>query len=385
MSSSITKLTAQLVDIAITGENTKAMNGDLFRCSSLEMLYPHAQRHGLMPLLYQGLHLSNLLGQVPPSIAQKFKYAYYRTLSNNLRNLQAVEMLRNTLPFDIPLLIMKGPALIEHIYVDPALRPMTDIDILVKPEHLHTLKACLQTQHYTSPEQYPDIYIKNNVIFDIHTDPFHANRIQQRLQAVPIQIERLWQDAIPFKKTTPNLFMLSLPDQILTLSVHALKHGYERHIWLFDILYSLKFYCQKNTWSQIEKHCQEYNATKILSLTLHALQIHLAQNLPEPMLKLQKSFPIGPIRRKILCASPLSGNFQILEPLVLSQQFPKRIDQVRFLIAFAFPKPEALQQISGLSSRFYWLSYPYRIVQLLSLGTLQLIRLVFRLMGKRSL
>jgi hypothetical protein len=384
MPSSITKLTAQLVDIAITGKNTKALNKDHLQCPSPEMLYRHAQRHGLVPLIYQGLHLSNLLDDVPSSIAQKFKLAYYRTLSHNLRNLQAIERLRNDLSLDIPLLILKGPALIEHVYINPAFRPMTDIDILVKPEHLHILKQCLYTQQYRSPEQYPDIYAKDNVIFDIHTDPFHANRIQQRLQAVPIQLEQLWQNAIPLRATSHNLLMLSPPDQILTLSVHALKHGYERHIWLFDILYSLKVCCQNNTWPHIEKHCQTYNTTNILSLTLHALKIHLAQSLPKPVHKLQKSFPIGPIRRKILCASPLPGHFQMLEPLVLSQQFSKRIDQVKFLIAFAFPKPEALQQISGLTGRLYWLSYPYRIVQLLSLGTIQLIKLVFRLMGKRS-
>lgn len=377
-------LTAQLVDIAITGKTTKTLNPGILQGSSPEALYRHAQQHGLLSLIYQGLHLSNLLGSMPDPITQKLKQAYYRTLSHNLRNLHALDLLRKDLPEDIPLLIIKGPALIEHIYHNPALRPMTDIDILVKPDHINILKECLQNQHYTSPTPYPDTYIKDHVIFDIHTDPFHANRIQQRLQAVPIQIERLWQDAIPLNKTNHNLFMFSLPDQILTLSVHALKHGYERHIWLFDILYTLKACCQKNSWEQVEKHCQEHHATPILALTLHAIQIHLAQHLPEPLLKLQKSFPIGPIRRKILCSSPHSGNFQILEPLVLSQQFSRRVDQLKFLITFAFPKPETLTQISGLSGRFYWLSYPYRIVQLLSLGTLQLIRLVFRLMGTRS-
>ena len=384
MPPSITKLTAQLVDLAITGKTTAPLNLEMLQRSSPEDLYHHAQKHGLLPLIYQGLHLSNLLGSVPIQIANPLKHAYHRTLSHNLRNLNALDLLRNNLPADIPLLTIKGPTLLEHIYHNPALRPMTDIDILVKPEHLNMLKECLQAQNYLSPDQYPDIYIKDNVIFDIHTDPFHANRIQQRLQAVPIQIERLWQDAIPLNKTHQNLFMFGLPDQILTLSIHALKHGYERHIWLFDILYSLKACFQNNTWSHVEEHCKKHNATRILSLTLHAIQIHLAQHLPEPLLKLQKSFPIGPIRRKILCTSPHSGNFQLLEPLVLSQQFPKRVDQLRFLIAFAFPKPETLTQISGLSGRFYWLSYPYRIVQLLSLGTLQLIRLFFRLMGTRS-
>jgi hypothetical protein len=326
------------------------------------------------------LNQFDLTQHLPSQTTERFKQAYYRTLSDNLRNQQALDILRRNLSPGVPLLVLKGPALIERIYLNPALRPMTDIDLLIHPEHLPILKDCLHALNYGSPVQYPNIFIKNKVIFDIHTDPFHADRIKQRLEAVPLNLANLWQKAIPFANVE-NLFMLSLPDQILTLSVHALKHGYDRNIWLFDILLSLKLAHKSNTWPQVQKHCSDHNASPILALSLHAIQIYLARNLPAPICELQKSFPIGPIRRKILCASPQSGNFQVLEPWVLSKQFPKRIDQLRFLVAFAFPKRAALDQISGLSGRLHWLSYPYRIVQLLSLGTRQLAKLAYRLMG----
>ncbi|MBT3603652.1 MAG: nucleotidyltransferase family protein [Candidatus Latescibacteria bacterium] len=347
-------------------------------------LYYSAQRHGLRSLIYRAIDGFDLTPFIPDKYNKKFKRTYYRTLSKNLRGLKALEGLRQNLSPQIPLLVLKGPALIHSIYHNPALRPMTDIDLLVAdPEHLSALNTCMYTLGYASPTQYPDIYCKDGVVFDIHTDPFHSDRILQRRLAVPINLADLWQDAIPFPDLS-NLYMLNLSDQILTLSVHALKHGYERKIWLIDILHCVKLACQNGSWHHVEKRSEQYNTTRILALTLHAIQNLLNAKLPYPAHNLQKSFPIGAIRRKILCTSPQPGRFQILEPLVMSEQFPKRIDRLKYLIAFAFPTPKAMQQISGLSGRFRWLSYPYRIIQLIGLGTLQVFKLIYRLMGTRS-
>lgn len=383
MSGMIPHLVNQLTHGALTHQIAPDLVNQVHQTKLSSAFYNHAHNHGLGALVYHALDHFDLLEHISSKTEQKLKHTYYRTLSNNLCSLQALKNLRQHLPASTPLLILKGPTLIERIYPNPALRPMTDIDILIRPEHKPLLKDCLQSLDYTSPAQYPDIFFKDNVIFDIHTDPFHADRIQQRAQAVPLNLDQLWQNAIPFRDS-PTLFMPSLPNQILTLSVHALKHGYERKIWLFDILYSIHLAIQTHAWLDIESHCKKYGALQILAHSLHAIQIHLASALPHPAQNLQKSFPIGPIMRKIIRISPQSGDFQILEPLVLSQQFSKTKDRLHFLWAFAFPKRKALKQISGLSGSLTWLSYPYRMIQLVSLGTLQLAKLIYRLIGTRS-
>lgn len=383
MKSEITPtLLCQLADAPLSKKPSEELGQKVLDCSDPAQLYKQAQIHGLTPLVHVALEQLNVTNNLPSKITQKFHKKYYTTLADNMKKMHALDILRQNLPAQIPLLILKGPALIHRIYHNPALRPMSDIDLLIQPSHLNALKDCLRTLAYTSPTPYPDIYTKDNVTFDIHTDPLHADRISHRLKAVPLNLDHLWQNATPIA-TSNNLLMLCLTDQILTLSVHALKHGYERNIWLFDILYSLKQACQNNLWEHVEKDCAKHNFGPILSFTLHAIQTHLGLDLPEPAQKLQKSFPIGRIRRKILYASPRSGNFQILEPLVMSDQCPKRIDRLKFLISFAFPKRTVLTQISGLSGRWHWLSYPYRIVQLVGLGTVQIARLIYRLTGTR--
>jgi hypothetical protein len=341
-------------------------------------MYGHARMHGLCPLVYHTLDRIGLTEHLPDLTGERFKQVYYRALADNLRNHKALMHLRQTLSPDIPLLVLKGPALIDCIYHHPALRPMSDVDLLVRPEHLAEVKDYLRGLNYESPIQYPDIFESERVIFDLHTDPFHANRIAGRLEAVSMNVDRLWQEATPFSDTN-HLYRPSMPDQVLTLAVHALKHGYERKLWLFDILFSLDQVSNVGGWEEIERHMRFHRALPIFAWGLHAIEMHLALPLPPEARAIQKSFPIGPIRRKILCASPGSGDFQILEPLVLMHQFQRFRDRIRFFISFAFPNRTALTQVSGLSGHLLILSVPFRILQILVLGTLQLLRLVLRM------
>ena len=375
-------LLCQLADAPLSPHSAFDLKKRVSECTDPTQLYQQAKIHGLTPLIHTALAQLQITDALPPKIVEKFQKRYYATLAENMKKLHALDVLRKNLPAHIPLLVLKGPALIQTIYGNPALRPMSDIDLLIQPNHLPNLKECLQAMAFTSPPEYPDIYIKDKITFDLHTDPLHADRIADRLNVIPLNVDHLWQNAKPLN-TAENLLMLDLPDQILTLSIHALKHGYERHIWLFDILHNLRRACQSNQWDHVEEQCRKYNCLPILAFTTHALTTHLRLNLPPPTQKIQKSFPIGPIRRKILHIAPRSGNFQILEPLILSRQYAKTTDRVRFLLSFAFPKRAVISQISGLSGRWFWFSYPYRIIQLICLGTLQLTKLIYRLLTTR--
>lgn len=343
-----------------------------------------AEQHGLSALVYNTITQYDLSKHIEDEGYNKLKYVYYRNLSDNLLRLETLKYLRASLPTAIPLLVLKGPALIQHIYKNPALRPMVDIDLLVHPHHLPELQTCFRDLGFYSPAQYPDIFLKDRVTFDIHTDPFHTDRIADRNKAVPIDLQKLWEDAKPLNDQT-HLLELSLPHQILTLAIHALKHGYDRNIWLFDIQYCLKKAENEGVITEVENTCRESNALPILAHTLHAIETHLQQQPPPSLSKLQKSFPIGRFGRKILDVTRQSGEFQILEPLILSKQFSGRLNQFRFLVSFAFPKLEVLTQISGLTGKITrWLSYPYRIIQLIGLGCLQLIKIIYRLLGTKS-
>jgi hypothetical protein len=101
------------------------------------------RRHNVLPLLYSRLksvdaHL------VPQSVVAELRSAYYTSLLRNQRLqgelAQAVGALQQS---GITLIVLKGAALASTVYQDLALRPMSDLDILVHPADMLAVGATL--------------------------------------------------------------------------------------------------------------------------------------------------------------------------------------------------------------------------------------------------
>ena len=340
-----------------------------------DALWAYCQSHGTAPLVYHNLQSKNLCNQLPESVAEGFRKTYYRTLTHNLQCNEVLHELISVLAgFEI--IILKGPVLIDLIYKNPALRPMTDIDLLAHPADAQQVSTAIQSLSFVPAPNYPDVLQRNNIQIDLHTHPFNTDRINVRDTATPLDMDRIWIDAAPFQQDTP-FKKLSLPHQVLTLAVHALKHGFERDIWLIDILGTLKQASDTAQWEAVLTSCDQARALGILAHATHAIQNRLLDKMPEPAQKLQKSFPIGPIRRKILKNGISAGDFQILEPLILMHSVSGLINKIRCLTEFIFPRKPVLTQISNLSGKWtFYLSYPYRILQIAIRGSIQVFRLL---------
>lgn len=100
-----------------------------------ERLARLAVGHGVAPLIYKGLQKAGL--QAPEAANQLLKAAYYTSLGRAA--LLEAELSRLQGAFTqagLAWLPLKGAALAWQVYPDPALRPMTDLDLLVQPEGL---------------------------------------------------------------------------------------------------------------------------------------------------------------------------------------------------------------------------------------------------------
>ncbi len=93
-----------------------------------------ADWHRLSPLLFCHLERQR---DVPAAVHSALERAY---LAASARSLFIAEARRRVLDAlladDIPVLLLKGAALVETVYADPAQREMLDLDILVPPEQI---------------------------------------------------------------------------------------------------------------------------------------------------------------------------------------------------------------------------------------------------------
>src|SRR5437660_11191526 len=157
------------------------------------------------------------------------------------------EMLRIIECFDghgIRSLPYKGPPLAQILYGNVASRQFADLDILVSPDDLPKVRACLAELGYEaslklSPrEERAYIAAGYELVFDRveHRNLLEIQwRILPRFYAVDFDIERLFDRAIAVDLCGRAVRTLCPEDLMLVLCAHAAKHAWTQLSWIREI------------------------------------------------------------------------------------------------------------------------------------------------------
>lgn len=115
-----------------------------------------ALRHGLAPLLYQRLRARVGPAAPPPAVMARLQDVH---LHSTLRSVavraalgEALDALRRA---DVGVMVLKGAALADEVYGDASLRPMRDVDLLVRRADLGRTRGIMESLGYASPPE-PD-------------------------------------------------------------------------------------------------------------------------------------------------------------------------------------------------------------------------------------
>jgi hypothetical protein len=105
--------------------------------------------HGVFTQVHTRLSEPGLVSWVPTTALDRLRQA---KLSNVVRNMRISQQLRELLAaFDkagLPVIVLKGAYLAEHVYENRAQRFMLDIDLLVLPDTLRAVQVLLQDLGY---------------------------------------------------------------------------------------------------------------------------------------------------------------------------------------------------------------------------------------------
>ncbi len=145
-----------------------------------------SREHRLGPLLFS--HLKKQL--IPQTVRETLEKTY---TSTGLHNMLYLEELEKIITPDIQTIILKGPQLAQKAYGNVALRPFSDLDLLVAEKDLQRLDQRLQQLDYQSTDR--EFYRRNhfhlpyhkrdkiNLHLEIHwafVDQFILNRIDMQ-------------------------------------------------------------------------------------------------------------------------------------------------------------------------------------------------------------
>jgi|WetSurMetagenome_2_1015567.scaffolds.fasta_scaffold130065_2 hypothetical protein len=288
-----------------------------------DLLVQKANWHRLLLQVAYHLRSQDLSKNVPNPILKRMKSLQYTSLARNMVFLDELSHLLTIFQKEgIPVIILKGAALLGNIYSDISLRPMSDLDILVRPEHLdHAETLALRrgysyfvTQEQQERAKHEDRHLENLILrekgtmLEIHrfivnpNDPYH------------FELDGFWERAKPFTSLGANALTLATEDLLIHLSINFLLdrryHSAKALGQLCDISEVVKYYGNSLNWDLIEKTSRENGILKGLHFVLYTCQHLLETPVPASILNRFQPREFNPasaelfIRRRILDTRP---------------------------------------------------------------------------------
>jgi putative nucleotidyltransferase-like protein len=252
------------------------------------MILDRAYAHQVYPLLYRNLWRLGFPG-VPPAVQTELKSAY---LANALRNQLFAEELARLLKFlgeaGIPVIPLKGVALAQSLYGDPAARVCSDIDILVPPAKVAQAIDLIPASGYRSDFN-DSFFLKVVRRHGRHYDAVREDRgisfllelhwkLVQHSSRDRDAVRDLWAGARPQSFFGVPAFSLTPEWELLYLCIHATDHEWRSLKWLVDVHEIAS--SGRVDWQSVMRKAEEFEVDLAVRQTLAASSYLLGTRLP---------------------------------------------------------------------------------------------------------
>jgi len=194
--------------------------------------------------------------------AQRFAAA---TLSQALALAEVLEALERS---RIPVVVMRGLRSVESIYGDPSLRPFEDHDLLVLPADRAAAGSALKRSGFDEAVRGP--YRRGGVLVDLHTEPLGARRRPSRDVLFPVPVRDLFERSSPGLVAGAPALLLEPEDDLLLLSIHLVKHSFDRMVRTADLAHFLLLNRGALDWTILARRAESWGSSRVLGWALRA-------------------------------------------------------------------------------------------------------------------
>jgi hypothetical protein len=310
-------------------------------------LVKYFHKEGMAGVAHQSLRDRQLPAQVHSTLAG----LYHGNVARNLNFVAALESLEKALEQEaLEVMTLKGASLMAHVYPNIGLRPMEDLDLMVRPADHQRLVRILVELGYRQNKRRTYSFVKGKTVLDIHCSPLNTDRIRSRSHLLPVGSDAIWVRSVPWESGYRWIRRPDDADNVLLLAQHLMKHNFSRLIWLEDI-YRILSRADKRLWTLLLERADQLQQQKSLAYTLYLLQDYYCLALPVKKGTTDLPSSLSRLEKTLLNYSRHSASLTFLAPLmaVLSiRGFKKRL---HFCFENLFPRKEVLAGEFGRSSR----------------------------------
>lgn len=260
---------------------------------------------GLAPLLHWQLSLWGIT--LPPRAWAKLQSARSASVERQLAiQSQLAELLAASARSHVTPIILKGAFLAVHVYPEPGLRPMNDIDMLVRPAELSQIGAVLvrlgYVGHYKDPAEGARV-VKHTSTFQKPgaasgvANPY-LNTGAERTVEPHVSLEEswfglraditpgVWERSIETDIDGHTARALCPSDLMLHLCIHLTFHlimGWPSLVQLLDLLWVSRRLSESD-WEQVSRRANDQLAAGFIYAALRLAQVALAAPVPQNVL-----------------------------------------------------------------------------------------------------
>lgn len=253
-------------------------------------LFHKSAQHHVTPLLYHRLTTFHPGTPIPANVMERLRQVYLQCAGRNMGLYHELgKILGRLRQQGIPVIALKGAHLAIAVYRNIALRPMADVDLLVKQTDLLKVQDILVEQGYfpskeeifCAQEHLPSYRKKDSILIEIHFNivaPPFSDRVD---------VEKLFARAQTCFIEGIEVLSLCPEDLLLHLCMHAsFHHVFDNGIRpLFDISHTIEHYTEELDWEQVLSRGKEWGVSKCVYLCLFLAKRFAGASIPGQIMK----------------------------------------------------------------------------------------------------
>lgn len=347
---------------------TKQISLRSFQDSHWDAILCASNRDNTTPLLYYTLNSFFSVVNVPDQIRKQLREAYLWSSARNIRAYQQLLNLVRAFAHErVSVILLKGAHLAELVYGNSALRPMEDLDLLVRVMDLKQVSELLDKMGYRASHEdsgralqhLPRFTKENSLDIEVHfniVDPPFSGRFD---------VSELWERARLDSIQGAGVLTLCPEDLLLHLCLHTSGHHcFDNGIMPFvDVSRALDRYENQIDWNKAVATATKWGAVRCMYLMLALTEKMVGLKVPQQVKEQIDQGPAG----LAAVASAQDLVFEKAAPIApnIARLFGagSRSDKLRILVSRVFPPSEVMPALEGreIGEFAAFRTYLYRI------------------------
>ena len=264
---------------------------DRLPASVWDEMVRRGREYGVAPLLFHRLQALPSTAPVPTAAMNALRGMY---LESMITGMQLHRSLHDLLSMfrrnDVAIIVLKGAHLAQLVYKNVALRPMIDVDVLVRKADLPRVHEMLLASGYrVSGDQ---ARFEKEHFHYVYSPPDGGIGVEIHWNIQPpafsVDVDGLWKRALPATIAGVAVLVLSPEDLLLHLCLHA--SSYHLYGWfglraICDVSETICHYGDRIDWKVFRERSRAWKAGNSTYLTLLLARKLLEAAMPDNVLK----------------------------------------------------------------------------------------------------